>query len=105
MKKIVLKVELHDEKAKKKAMKKVSGFSGVDSVSIDMNDKKMTVIGGIDPVYLVTKLRKLCRTEIDTVGPAKAPEKKTETKPKKRPDPVASLPHHPHKLPSPCIIS
>ncbi|KAG6742243.1 hypothetical protein POTOM_055533 [Populus tomentosa] len=65
MKKAVLKLELHDEKAKKKAMKTVSR---VDSVSIDMKDKKLTVIGDIDPVHIVAKLRKLCCTEIVTVA-------------------------------------
>ncbi|KAG6743397.1 hypothetical protein POTOM_054351 [Populus tomentosa] len=80
MKKAVLKVELHDEKAKKKAMKTVSG---VDSVSIDMKEKKLTVTGDIDPVHIVAKLRKLCCTEIVTVGPAKEPEKKKDD-PKKQ---------------------
>ncbi|KAJ6867684.1 hypothetical protein NC652_038790 [Populus alba x Populus x berolinensis] len=96
--KAVLKVELHDEKAKKKAMKTVSGLAGVDSVSIDMKEKKLTVTGGIDPVCIVGKLRKLCHTDIVTVGPAKEPEKKKEEPPKKPagdqkkdPDPKAVL--------------
>lgn len=108
IKKAVLKVELHDEKAKKKAMKIVSGLSGVDSVSIDMKDKKMTVIGGIDPVCIVAKLRKLCHTEIVTVGPAKEPEKKKDDPPKgdqkKDPEPVAYLAYHPH-MPPYCYVS
>ncbi|KAL5139671.1 Heavy metal-associated isoprenylated plant protein 39 [Glycine soja] len=77
--KVVLKVEVHEDKIKQKAMKVVSGISGVESVSVDMKDKKLTVIGDIDPVKVAAKLRKLCHAEIVSVGPAKE-EKKEEPK-------------------------
>ncbi|KAK3220229.1 hypothetical protein Dsin_014199 [Dipteronia sinensis] len=82
MKKAVMKLELYDERAKKKAMKTVSGMQGVDSILMDMKDRKLTVVGDIDPVDIVSKLRKLCHTEIVSVGPSKEPEKKKE-EPKK----------------------
>ncbi|XP_022736656.1 heavy metal-associated isoprenylated plant protein 39-like [Durio zibethinus] len=103
MKKIVLKLDLHDNKCRQKAMQTASGFSGVDSVSFDAKDQKLTVTGDIDPVKLVRKLKKLCHTDIVTVGPAKEPEKKKEEdkkdEPKKPGDATKTPPKDPTKEP------
>jgi carbamoylphosphate synthase small subunit len=57
-----------------------------------MKDQKLTLVGDIDTVDVVGKLRKLCHAEIVSVGPAKE-EKKEEKKkeePKKK-DPKEEL--------------
>ena len=54
--------------------------AGIDSIAMDMKDKKLTVVGDVDPVDVVSKLRKVGQAELLTVGPAKEPEKKDEGK-------------------------
>ncbi|CAH8373557.1 unnamed protein product [Eruca vesicaria subsp. sativa] len=84
--KVVLKLEVNCERTKQKAMSTVCCLSGVQSV--DVKEGKLTVIGEIDAFIIVKKLKKICYTEIITVGPAKEPEKKNPEPEPKPPPPV-----------------
>ena len=53
---------------------------------MDMKDNKLTLTGNIDPVNVVSKLRKCCHTDIVSVGPAKEEKKKDESKPDDKTD-------------------
>ncbi|XP_021765021.1 heavy metal-associated isoprenylated plant protein 39-like [Chenopodium quinoa] len=91
MKKVMLKLDVHDEKCKQRAMKMASSVTGLDSISMDMKEKKLTLTGDIDPVALVSKLRKVYHTEIVSVGPAKEPEKKKDEPKKQEPKSQAQV--------------
>lgn len=101
MKKVVLKLDFADEKTKQKAMKNISGISGIEAIAMDSKDKKLTVTGDIDPVAVVAKLRKLCHTEIVTVGPAKEPEKKKDEPRKEEPKKEPAKKEEPKKKDGP----
>ncbi|KAK3429335.1 hypothetical protein EUGRSUZ_E00767 [Eucalyptus grandis] len=89
MKKLVVKVNLHDDRDRSKAMQVVSGFGGIGSLSMDSKDNKLTVSGDFDPVKVVNKLRKSWHTEIVSVGAAKEDDGKKEEG--KKDDQVANL--------------
>jgi hypothetical protein len=57
------------------------GSSGIDSITADVKENKMTVIGDMDTVAIAKKLKKLGKVDIVSVGPAKEEKKPEEKKP------------------------
>lgn len=41
---------------------------GIESISVTLKDRKLTVIGNVDPIDVVNKLRKLWRAELLSFG-------------------------------------
>ena len=60
--------------------------AGIDSISVDMKDSKLTVIGLIDPVDVVARLRKVGSAAIVSVGPAKEEKKDAKKEGDKKED-------------------
>ncbi|KAE8678290.1 hypothetical protein F3Y22_tig00111427pilonHSYRG00357 [Hibiscus syriacus] len=80
----VLKVlTMTDEKTKKKAIEAAADIYGVDSIAADLEEQKLTVVGQMDAVAVVKRLKKVGKVDIVSVGPAveeKKEEKKEEAK-------------------------
>lgn len=79
MQEVGLSLDLNDcTKCKLRVMKIASSVEGVNSISLDMKEKKLTLIGDMNPVLVVAKLRKVYYVMIVSVGPANEPEKRNE---------------------------
>ncbi|CAI9261655.1 unnamed protein product [Lactuca saligna] len=79
-KKVVYGVGVHDDKCKRKAMKAISSLEGIQSIDMNMKDKKLTIVGVVNPVCGYKKLTKVCHTEILIVEPAKKQTVETKSK-------------------------
>ncbi|KAL7137757.1 hypothetical protein ABFS83_10G114500 [Erythranthe nasuta] len=70
--KVVMKVlEMKDEKTKKKAIEAAADITGVLSIESDLEAQTLVVIGEMDSVALLKKLKsKVGKIEVLSVGPA-----------------------------------
>ncbi|KAI3425402.1 uncharacterized protein J3R85_010318 [Psidium guajava] len=84
--KVILKVlTMADDKTKQKAIEAAADIFGVDSIAANLADQRLTVIGQMDTVAVVKKLKKVGKVDIISVGPA-VEEKKEEKKEDKKED-------------------
>nr|ABG48658.1 nonfunctional Rpg1 [Hordeum vulgare subsp. spontaneum] len=92
MRRMVMKVALEDRSQQRKALKAVSTLHGIDAIAADLRCGTITVVGVVDPVHVVAKLRRLfANAQIVSVGPAKEEKKDGDKKDgadKKKPEPV-----------------
>ncbi|GAA0165571.1 hypothetical protein LIER_20946 [Lithospermum erythrorhizon] len=76
---------IHDQKVKTKVLKVISKLTGVDNISVDREKRIVTIVGDVDPIKLVSKIRKIADcVEVVTVGPPKKPDEKKPDE--KKPD-------------------
>ncbi|CAL2276005.1 unnamed protein product [Prunus armeniaca] len=75
--KTVIKVTINCQLCKKDVLKAVTKLPGIDTVAVDGQKGTLTVVGDVDPVLVVKRLRKIGKTaQIISVGPPKPPEPK-----------------------------
>eukprot|EP01018_Ginkgo_biloba_P025331 Gb_35275 [translate_table: standard] len=92
--KVVLEVPMSCLKCKRQAMKTVAVLKGINSIEVNMEDQKVTVIGDADPVDITSRLRKFRKTtQLLSVGPPTVPKKPDPEKPKPDPLPIIYVCH------------
>ncbi|KAL2513789.1 heavy metal-associated isoprenylated plant protein 43-like [Forsythia ovata] len=88
--KIELKVTIYCEKCKTEVLKPVAKLKGIDEVTLNAEKGTLTVVGTVDPVSIITAIRKTRKfVEITSVGPPKKPD---SPKPVDTPNPCPPLP-------------
>ncbi|XP_044320963.1 heavy metal-associated isoprenylated plant protein 39-like [Triticum aestivum] len=77
--------------------------SGIDHIAVDMKDQKMTVVGTVDPIAVVARLRSkpFPTAQIFSVGPAKEEKKDVDKNDAGKPVEYPTYwypppPYHPH---------
>ncbi|XWS74344.1 hypothetical protein CRYUN_Cryun02cG0206700 [Craigia yunnanensis] len=80
---VVLKVDCLCDGCASKIRKCIRKFEGVETVKLEINSNKVTVIGAVDPTAIKEKLLKKTKKKVDLISPQ---PKKDDNKEEKKPD-------------------
>ncbi|CAN6828683.1 heavy metal-associated isoprenylated plant protein 15 [Brassica napus] len=84
MNKMVVMMDVYNERSKGKIIRTVANFHGVTTITMDSKDGKLTVIGDFDSSKILTKLkRRWINADMATFGPYD-PKKEAAAVEKKR---------------------
>ncbi|KAG7658349.1 Heavy metal-associated domain HMA [Arabidopsis suecica] len=79
MKKMVVMINVFDERSKEKVIQTVASCSGITTITMDSKEGKLTVIGEFDEMQILKKLKKRWESaKMATFGPFD-PKKEAET--------------------------
>ncbi|KAI3679522.1 hypothetical protein L2E82_51264 [Cichorium intybus] len=79
IKEIVLGVNLSSQTQKEEVIEALSDLQGIQSIHVDTEGGRLTVIGDLDPVNVVNRVSKIETAHIISVGPAKEATKRHKT--------------------------
>ncbi|WOH00882.1 hypothetical protein DCAR_0520258 [Daucus carota subsp. sativus] len=84
---VVLKIDLHCEGCAKKVRRSVKHFEGVEKVTTDSANNKITVTGTLEPERLRERVEFKTKKKVELVSPQpKKDDKKPDAKPEKKAD-------------------
>ncbi|KAM0031449.1 putative heavy metal-associated domain, HMA, heavy metal-associated domain superfamily [Helianthus debilis subsp. tardiflorus] len=73
--KMEVKVNMHCVRCRTEVLKSVTKLLGIEEVSVDLEKQMLVVVGDVDPVKVVKRIKKTGkRAEIITVGPPAKPK-------------------------------
>lgn len=72
---VVLKVDIHCEGCAEKVKRSVRSFEGVETVKVDYNTNKVTVVGNVDPIKLREKIEEKTKKKVELISPSPKKDK------------------------------
>ncbi|XP_065868932.1 heavy metal-associated isoprenylated plant protein 3-like [Euphorbia lathyris] len=83
---VVLKIEMHCDGCASKVSKLARSFQGVESVKVDSESNKLTVVGKVDPSQIRDFLHQKTKKKVELISPQPKKEDSNNDKNKKKDD-------------------